>query len=64
LTEVLIFKTEVSSVIRIEIEELKNKVFKIQELEVYFILNKNRLLIFRGRIRKKRETVKKRKKKI
>jgi NACalpha-BTF3-like transcription factor len=64
LTEVLIFKTEVSSVIRIEIEELKNKVFKIQEPEVYFILNKNRLVTFRGRIRKKRETVKKRKKKI
>jgi Mg2+ and Co2+ transporter CorA len=64
LTEVLIFKTEVSSVTQIETQELKNKVFKIQELEVYFILNKNRLLIFRGRIRKKRETVKKRKKKI
>jgi Mg2+ and Co2+ transporter CorA len=64
LTEVLIFKTEVSSVTQIETQELKNKVFKIQKLEVYFILNKNRLLIFRGRIRKKRETVKKRKKKI
>jgi len=44
LTEVLIrsfTKTEISSVIRIETQGLKNKVFKTQGLEVYLTLNLN-----------------------
>jgi hypothetical protein len=43
LTEVLIWsfsKTEISSVMQIETQELKNKVSKIQGLEEYLTLNK------------------------